>query len=176
MNFNTNSQAKITVLGPPLTELTLDIFDHSDNKKSTNLIKTNSVGTKTFTLDLTGYSSGVYKAVVSNPTYQHTSKFSVGLSSGSGAITFSSTKSAYSPGENILILGNTGANTILNISLLNPDGEIINKIEIFTDKEGVFTTDMLGIPSNAASGIWQIKINSGLDHTEIEINVATNSS
>ena len=175
INFNVNSKAKITILGPPSTELTLDIFDHSDNKKTTNLIKTNSIGAKTFTLDLTGYSSGVYKAVVSNPTYQYTAKFSVGLSSGSGAITFSSTKLDYSPGENILILGNTGANAILNISLLNPDGEIINKIEIFADKEGMFTTDMLGIPSNAVSGIWQIKTHSGLDQAVIEINV-TNSS
>jgi hypothetical protein len=40
----------------------------------------------------------------------------------------------------------------------------------------VFTTEMLGIPSNAESGIWQIKAQSGLDHKEVEINVATNSS
>ena len=101
------------------------------------------------------YSSGVYKAVVSNPLYQDTAKFSVGLSSGSGAITFSSTQSTYYPGENILILGNTGANSILNVSLIDPNGQIINKFEIFADKEGAFTTGMLGIPSNAESGIWQ---------------------
>jgi len=175
-NFNINSKAKITVLGPPSTELTLDVLDHSDNKKLTESIKTNSIGTKTFTVDLAGYSSGVYKAVVSNPTYQYTTEFSVGLSSGSGAITFSSTKMAYSPGESILIIGNTGANSILNISLIDPNGEIINKIEIFADKDGVFTTDMLGIPSNALSGIWQIKVQSGLDHKEVEINVTIDSS
>ena len=175
-NFNVNSKAKITVLGPPSTELTLDVLDHSDNKKLTESIKTNSIGTKTFTVDLAGYSSGVYKAVVSNPTYQYTTEFSVGLSSGSGAITFSSTKMAYSPGESILIIGNTGANSILNISLIDPNGETINKIEIFADKEGVFTTELLGIPSSATSGIWQIKAQSGLDHKEVEINVATNSS
>jgi len=175
-NFNVNSKAKITVLGPPSTELTLDVLDHSDNKKLTESIKTNSIGTKTFTVDLAGYSSGVYKAVVSNPTYQYTTEFSVGLSSGSGAITFSSTKMAYSPGESILIIGNTGANSILNISLIDPNGEIINKIEIFADKDGVFTTDMLGIPSNALSGIWQIKVQSGLDHKEVEINVTIDSS
>jgi len=175
-NFNINSKAKITILGPPSTELTLDVLDHSDNKKLTESIKTNSIGTKTFTVDLAGYSSGVYKAVVSNPTYQYTTEFSVGLSSGSGAITFSSTKMAYSPGESILIIGNTGANSILNISLIDPNGEIINKIEIFADKDGVFTTDMLGIPSNALSGIWQIKVQSGLDHKEVEINVTIDSS
>ena len=176
MNFSANSKAKISILGPPSTELTLNIFDHSDNRKSTESIKTNSIGTKTFTVDLAGYSSGVYKAVVSNPTYQDTAKFSVGLSSGSGAITFSSTQTDYYPGESILIIGNTGANSILNISLIDPNGEIINKIEIFADKDGVFTTELLGIPSNASSGIWQIKAQSGLDHKEVEINVATNNS
>jgi len=176
MNFKANSKAKINILGPPLTELTLNIFDHSDNRKFTESVKTNSIGTTIFTVDLAGYSSGVYKAVVSNPTYQDTAKFSVGLSSGSGTITFSSTQLTYSPGESILILGNTGANSILNISLIDPNGETVNKIEIFADKEGVFTTEMLGIPSNAESGIWQIKAQSGLDHKEVEINVATNSS
>ncbi len=117
-----------------------------------------------------------YKAVVSNPSYQDTAEFSVGLSSGSGTITFNSTQTDYSPGESILIIGNTGPNSILNIFLISPNGEIVNKIESFADKEGVFTTEMLGIPSNAASGIWQIKAQSGLDHHEVEINVATNNN
>jgi len=176
MNFKSNSEAKVTVLGPASTELTLNVFDPGDNRKFTESIKTNSIGTTTFDLDLMGYSSGVYKAVVSNPTYQDTAKFSVGLSSGSGAITFSSTQPDYYPGESILIIGNTGANSILNISLIDPNGETINKIEIFADKEGVFTTELLGIPSSAADGMWQIKAQSGLDHKEVEINVATNSS
>ena len=176
MNFMANSKAKINILGPPLTELTLNIFDHSDNREFTESVKTNSIGTTIFTVDLAGYSSGVYKAVVSNPTYQDTAKFSVGLSSGSGAITFSSTQTDYYPGESILIIGNTGANSILNISLIDPNGETINKIEIFADKDGAFTTELLGIPSSATSGIWQIKAQSGLDHKEVEINVVTNSS
>jgi len=176
MNFKANSQSVLTILGPPSTDLTLNIFDPSDNRKFTESIKTNSVGTKTFEFDLTGYSSGVYKAVVSNPTYQDTAKFSVGLSAGSGTINFSSTQTEYSPGESILIIGNTGANSLLNIFLIDPDGEIIYKGEIFTDKEGGFTTEMLGIPSNAESGIWQIQAQSGLDHKEMEITVSDNNS
>ena len=176
MNFKANSQAVLTILGPPSTDLTLNIFDPSDNRKFTESIKTNSIGTKTFEFDLTGYSSGVYKAVVSNPTYQDTAKFSVGLSAGSGTINFSSTQTEYSPGESILIIGNTGANSLLNIFLIDPSGEIIYKGEIFTDKEGGFTTEMLGIPSNAESGIWQIQAQSGLDHKEMEITVSDNNS
>ena len=176
MNFKANSTSKLTILGPPSTALTLNIFDPSDNRKFTESIKTNSIGTKTFEFDLTGYSSGVYKAVVSNPTYQDTAKFSVGLSAGSGAINFSSTQTEYSPGESVLIIGNTGANSLLNIFLIDPSGEIIYKGEIFTDKEGGFTTEMLGIPSNAESGIWQIQAQSGLDHKEMEITVSNNNS
>ncbi len=176
MNFKTNDKPKITILGPPSTELTVNILDPSDAKKFTDTIITNSVGVKTFELDIAGYSSGVYKAVASNPTYQYTAKFSIGLSSGSGAITISSTHQSYSPGENMLLIGKAGPNSILNIFLIDPDGTIINKIEIFTDKEGGFTTDMLGVPSNAVSGIWKIKAQSGLDHKEIEINVVTNNN
>ena len=176
MNFKANSTSKLTILGPPSTNLTLNIFDPSDNRKFTESIKTNSIGTKTFEFDLTGYSSGVYKAVVSNPTYQDTAKFSVGLSAGSGAINFSSTQTEYSPGESILIIGNTGANSLLNILLIDPNGEIVYKGEIFTDKEGGFTTEMLGIPSNAESGIWQIQAQSGLDHKEMEITVSDNNN
>jgi len=176
MNFKANSESNITILGPPSTELTLNIFDPSDSRKFTETIKTNSVGTKKVQLDLTGYSSGVYKAVVSNPTYQDTAKFSVGLSSGSGAISFSSTKPNYSPGESMLIIGNTGTNSLINISLIDPNGVIIDKFEIFTDKEGGFTTEMLGIPSNAELGIWQIKAQSGLDHKEQVVNVVANNN
>ena len=175
MNFKSNSKAKLTVIGPPSTNLTLDILDYGDNKKFTTKIKTNSVGSKTFMIDLMGYSSGIYKAVVSNPSYQDTAKFSIGLSSGSGAITFSSTKLDYSPGDGILLIGNATANSILTISLINPNGEIINKIEIFTDKDGMFSTDMLGMPSDAISGMWKIKAQSGLDQKEIEISISNGS-
>ena len=175
MNFKSNSKAKITVIGPPSTNLTLDILDYGDNKKFTTKIKTNSVGSKTFMIDLMGYSSGIYKAVVSNPSYQDTAKFSIGLSPGSGAITFSSTKLDYSPGDGILLIGNATANSILTISLINPNGEIINKIEIFTDKDGMFSTDMLGMPSDAISGMWKIKAQSGLDQKEIEISISNGS-
>ena len=171
MNFKANSKSTLHILGPPSTDLTLNIFDPGDNRKFTETVKTNSIGNKTFEFDLTGYSSGVYKAVISNPTYQDTAKFSVGLSYGTGPITFSSTKPVYSPGESILIIGTTGANSLLHMSLLDPNGETVYKAEIFTDREGGFTTEMLGIPSNAVSGIWQLKAHSGLDHKEIEITV-----
>ena len=175
LNFKSNSKAKLTVIGPPSTNLTLDILDYGDNKKFSTNIKTNSVGSKTFTIDLSGYSSGIYKAVVSNPSYQDTAKFSVGLSPGSGDITFSSTKLDYSPGEGILLIGNATANSILSISLINTNGEIINEIEIFTDKDGMFSTDILGIPSNATSGMWKIKAQSGLDQKEWEISISNGS-
>ena len=175
LNFKSNSKAKLTVIGPPSTNLTLDILDYGDNKKFSTNIKTNSVGSKTFTIDLSGYSSGIYKAVVSNPAYQDTAKFSVGLSPGSGDITFSSTKLDYSPGEGILLIGNATANSILSISLINTNGEIINEIEIFTDKDGMFSTDTLGIPSNATSGMWKIKAQSGLDQKEWEISISNGS-
>ena len=172
VNFPGNSKAKLTVLGPPSTNFTLDLLDSGDNKKFTTSVKTNSAGSKTYTVDLAGYASGVYKAVVSSPAHQDTATFAVGLSHGSGTITFSSTKLNYSIGDSILIIGNTGQNSILNIFLIDPNQKIISSVEIFSDKEGMFSTDMLGIPSSAINGTWQIKVQSGLDHKEVEFTVS----
>ena len=50
MNFKSSDLIfELTILGPPSTELTLNIFDPSDNRKFTESVKTNSIGTKTFT-------------------------------------------------------------------------------------------------------------------------------
>ena len=57
---------------------------------------------------------------------QDSVKFSIGLESASGAISLISTKSNYSAGESILVLGNTGNNARIIITLLDPSGKRIS--------------------------------------------------
>ena len=88
--------------------------------------------------------------------------FTIGLTTGSGAISIQTTRDEYKQGEQILILGNTGAiNVLLDITISDPNGKIIKKIETFSDKFGVFKIDNFRIPLDAVIGEWTINAKSG---------------
>ena len=52
----------------------------------TDSITVSSIGKNKYTIDLDGFSSGVYRAAVSSTNIQDSVKFSVGLEPGSGDI------------------------------------------------------------------------------------------
>ena len=60
----------------------------------------------------------------------------MGLQTGSGEIEINATKLDYDPGDSILILGDTGANILLTITLIDPNGSEIKVKETFSDKNG----------------------------------------
>ena len=82
------------------------------------------------------------------------------------------TQDNYSPGESILIIGNTGGNARLTITLYDPSGNIISKTETFSDTSGNFSTENIGIPSDGSLGYWKITAHSRLDTKSVEINVS----
>ena len=131
-----------------------------------------SAGKIKYTIDLDGLSQGVYRAAVSTTNIQDSVKFSIGLESGSGEISLTTTKDNYSPGESILVLGNTGNNARLTITLLDPSGNISSQTEIFSDANGNFSTEGIGIPSNGVLGNWEITAHSRLDSKTVDINVS----
>ena len=173
LNFQTTTDLTLRVVGPPTTSLTVEIIDSSDKITVTKTVLTNSVGNGQITLDLNGYKSGVYRAVVSHANIEDIAKFSVGLQAGTGDITpFAATKSSYQSGEEVLIIGKTAnSNSILFLSLINPNGAMVSEIEIFSDKNGQFSTQLLRIPTDASPGEWVIKAYSGLDTASTTINV-----
>jgi len=174
LNFQTTSDLILRVVGPLSSTLNVQIIDFSDTIKITETLTTNSAGNGQITLDLNGYKSGIYRAVVSHANIEDIVKFSVGLQAGTGDITFSATKSSYNPGEEILIIGQTqNGNTILFLSLINPNGDKISEIELFSDKNGQFTTQLLRIPLDAHLGVWTIDANSRLDTSSMTIDVET---
>jgi len=97
--------------------------------------------------------------------------FSVGLQTGSGNIEINTTKTDYLPGDSILILGDTSANALLIVTLIDPDGNEIKVKETFSDKNGKISESSFRIPSTAQSGMWLINVKSGsnFDTTEIEV-------
>ena len=171
-NFVLNSKAILSIVGPASSNLSITILDSNDAIKMTDSITSSSIGKNKYAIDLDGLDSGVYRAVVSSTNIQDSVKFSIGLDAGSGAISLVSTKANYSPGESILVIGNTGNNARLMITLLDPSGNISAKTETFSDNSGGFSTGDIGIPPDGALGKWKITAHNRLDNNSVEINVS----
>lgn len=179
LNYKTTETAKISLTGKPLDKLSLLIIDPSDKAKiieegrNTVSITLGQDGRKKYNLDLSGYSSGAYTAVVNKGASKSSEVFTVGLQTGSGAIKIGSTKLDYRPGEPILILGNTKENSLLTLTLSDPNGAVWKTKEIFSDKKGKIADDSLRLPSAAEPGIWKVNAKSGSNFDNIEIEVIT---
>jgi len=138
INFEHNSKAILSIVGPASSNLSISILDSNDNIKITDSITSSSIGKNKYAIDLDGLDSGVYRAVVSSINIQDSVKFSIGLESASGPISLVSTKANYSPGESIFVIGNTGNNARITITLLDPSGNISAKTETFQITRVVF--------------------------------------
>ncbi len=179
LNYKSTETATISLTGKPLDKLNMLIIDPSDKTKQfsddSNLVSIilQQDGKKTYSLDLNGYTSGTYTAVISKGSAKSSQIFTVGLQTGSGEIKISSTKSEYRPGEPILVLGKANQNALLTLTLIDPDGNLWKTKETFSDKEGNIKGGELRIPSKAKPGIWTINAKSGSNFNEIKIEVIT---
>ena len=131
-------------------------------------------GVKSYELDLTGYSSGVYTVVLSRGNAQTEEVFSVGLQMGSGPLEIGTTKNEYKPGDPILILGDSGENILVTLTLFDPDGNKIKTKQTFTNKDGKLSETSFRIPVDAESGTWKLRASSGPNLDIIEFDVSPN--
>ena len=161
-NYKSTEIATISFLGKPSEILKMIIINPSGKIVNEEIeIKLQEDGRASYNLDLNGYSSGIYTALVKKGNSQSDEKFSVGLVTGSGPISAQVTNSQYTPGEKILLLGQTSPNVLLNAKLIDPSGIEVKKIEIASNSDGSFKVDELKIPSDAITGKWKIKVSSG---------------
>ena len=172
LNYKAGETATISLTGKPSDIVSLLIIDPSDKPKGETISITLQPDARgTHTLDLTGYSSGVYTAVVSKGTSQSQEIFTVGLQSGSGEIGINTTKNEYYPGDSILILGETNSNVLLTITMTDPDENQVKVKETFADKNGKISENSFRIPSDGKPGIWKINAKSGSNFDSIELDV-----
>ena len=172
LNYKTGETAIITLSGKASEIVSLLIIDPSDKPIGDAIsITLEPDGSSTHTVELDGYASGVYTAVLSKGSAQSTEIFTVGLQTGSGEISINTTKVDYHPGDPVLILGETGANVLLTITMTDPDGNLIKTKDTFSDKNRKISEESFRIPSDAAPGTWIIKAQSGSNFAEIEIEV-----
>ena len=155
-NHVLNSKAILSVVGPKSTSLTITILNNADEIQTTDVITTSDLGKGQYVIDLDGLGQGIYRAVASYQNTQDAVKFSVGIESGAGEISLSTTKESYHPGDSILIIGQTGANARLTISLHDTSENLVTKTDIFSDSTGGFSTNDIGIPSSGTTGDWKI--------------------
>jgi len=173
MNYSQSEKPIISLLGKPSEVLRMMIISPSGSIIGEDiLIKLQEDGRATYELQLTGYSSGIYTAVVQKGNSQSSEKFSVGLQLGSGPIDAKTTQTEYNQGERILLIGSTNPNVLLDVELVDPNGVRIKTMQVPSRSDGTFTVDEFKIPSNAIMGLWKINVSSGsnLDKTEFEVN------
>ncbi len=101
--------------------------------------------------------------------------FAVGLEVGSGTIVINTVKDIYIPGDGIIIIGTTNADTLLQISLTDPNGLVVKSIQAFADKTGHFSSFAFTIPPIATPGTWKLDATSGINHVSKNITVKSSS-
>ena len=174
LNYKAGEIAIISIIGEGSDVVSLLILDPSDKPKGVAVtIILEPDGRGTYSLNLDGYSSGAYTAIISKGGTQNTEIFAIGLQTGSGQIEINTTRIPpnYLPGDPILILGNTSPSAILTIILTDPDGNEVRVKETFSDKNGKISESSFRIPSDAVSGMWTINAKSGLNFDIVEIEV-----
>ena len=171
-SYISSSIVQMNIIGPPSTGLMLVVIDPSDNNKFSDTIITNSQGKIKYLLDVSNYASGVYQIVVTKGNVQDSTQFSIGLQTASGPITLNTSKQVYVPGDRIILLGQTGNESLITITLFDPSGNIFGKSEVFSSFDGNFSSEELGLPTNAELGTWKIIANSRLNSATHEITVS----
>lgn len=175
LNYKSSETATITITGKPSESLSMLIIDPSDKQKGETIpIKLKPDGRNTYELDLEGYSSGVYTAVISKGAAKSSEIFTVGLQTGSGEIKLSTTKLEYQPGDAILLLGDTNPNVLLTVVLLDPNGNEVKSRETFSNKNGKISEGSFRVPTEAVPGIWQLKAISGSNYAITDFGVTKN--
>lgn len=171
LNYQVTDKPIISISGPPSSTMNLVIVDPSDKEKFSNTILLGPDGLATYSFNLTSYTPGIYSAVITRGNDKVVKDFAIGLQIGSGQINIKTIKDIYFPGDNIIILGNSNPNTIIQITLSDPHGTPLKSIQTFTDKNGIFSAFDFRIPDDGAVGDWKLDATSGINHRSVDINV-----
>jgi hypothetical protein len=174
LNFSTGEDAMISIQGEPNAQVAIIIIDYADREKISESINLGPDGKEVYTMDTTGLTAGAYTIDVRRGESSGSATFTVGLSKGSGLISVQTTKDEYKQGDQVLILGSTGAvNVLLDVTISDSNSNVIKKIETFSDKFGVFKIDNFRIPGDGEAGKWEIDVKSGGNFSSAVFEVIT---
>ena len=176
INFGVQDDIEITFQGATNAQISIILIDSSNREILSESINLGPDGIELYTIDAGELSNGAYTIIGQRGESSDEAKFAVGFSTGSGVITVQTTKSEYKQGDQILILGKTDtANVLLEIKIINSNGNIIKKIDTFSDQSGFYNLDNFKIPIDGEIGIWKIDVKSGSNFDSIEFEVMDDS-
>jgi len=173
VNYHYNDVAVIGITGEDFQDLTLSIMDSNDHEKFNDKMELGPDGKRIYPINLTTFPSGVYTVVVSMANFQASDVFTVDLQSSHIPIDLDMIKNTFNPGQSILVTGTSQPNTIVNLSLIDPDGIIINEKETFAGKDGSLYMSNFLIPSDDSFGKWILKAESGLNSENFHFQVVS---
>jgi len=171
LNYLNTYKPIVNISGPPSSTLNLIIVDPSDKQKFADTVSLGTDGLATYSFNLTAYTPGVYSAVITRGNDKVVAQFSVGLSLGCGQISLQSVKNVYVPADSIIIIGTANPNTIIRLSLTDPNGQSVKSIQTFSDKTGHFSSFDFRIPGDAHPGSWTVDATCGVNHKSLPIIV-----
>ena len=172
LNFSSGELINIEIQGPANSQIAIILIDSADREKLSDTLNLGPDGKEFYKINSDDLPTGAFTLNAKRGESSGSAVFTVGLTTGSGAIEIQTTRDDYKPGEQTLILGNTGAiNVLLDITITDSNGKIIKKIETFSDKFGVFKIDNFRIPLDGAIGEWTVNAKSGGNFKETKFSV-----
>jgi len=173
LNFLASEEIIIEIQGSANAQIAIILIDSADREKFSDTLNLGPDGKELYRIVPGELGSGAYTLNAQRGESSGSAVFTIGLTTGSGAISIQTTRDEYKQGEQILILGNTGAiNVLLDITISDAEGKVIKKIETFSDRFGVFKIDNFRIPLDAELGIWKVNAKSGGNFKETEFSVS----
>ncbi len=173
LNYSSGENAKISIQGPANAQISLILIDSADRVKFSDSINLGPDGNEMYEINTNDLPTGAFSLNAERGESSGSTVFTIGLTTGSGAISIQTTRDDYKQGEQVLILGNTGSiNVLLDITITDPEGKTVKKIETFSDRFGVFKVDNFRIPSDAKAGVWDINAKSGGNFKDTVFNVS----
>ena len=173
LNFSGGEEVIVQIQGPVNAQVSLILIDSADREKFSDTLNLGPDGKEEYRISSNDLPTGAYTLNAKRGESSGSAIFTVGLTTGSGSISIQTTREEYKQGEQILILGNTGAiNVLLDITITDPNGKVIKKIETFSDKFGVFKVDNFRIPLDGVIGEWSINSKSGGNFKDVKFSVS----
>lgn len=173
LNYNKGDAVIVNIDGPASTTLALLVIDPSDKQAfADNDVKLGPNGKTQYSFNIgDDYSKGVFALVVSKGNTKTTTLFSVGLKFGTGPINLLTTKTTYQASESLLVLGKADSNILIKLELTDPQGNVVDQKQTFTNKDKNIEDGSFRIPSDAQIGTWQVKATSGSNFETIDFEV-----
>ena len=172
LNFDVGQTAEISIQGPVNAQVSIIVIDSADREKISDTINLGPDGKEIYKIETDELPNGSYTLSAKRGESSGDAIFTVGLTTGSGSISLQTTRDDYKQGDQVLILGNTGSiNVLLDVTISDSNGNVIKKIETFSDRIGVFKIDNFRIPSDGQPGMWTINAKSGGNFKETQFKV-----